>query len=60
MTRHHDIIEVEGQVHHETEKAYLFSTDGEKKVWLAKSMCEWNGESIMELPEWVAVEKGLV
>lgn len=72
MSRNHDIITIDGQIHHETDNAYLFTNgdtekDGRtlKKFWLPKSQCEWDptenpfvGE--MQMPEWLAEEKGLV
>lgn len=51
----------------ETERAYLVDVgktkSGNEKlpdlVWLPKSQCDWDGEE-MQLPEWLAMEKGLV
>jgi len=62
MTKNHKITEVEGEVFHETDKAYLFSTeDRAAAVWLPKSMCEWDeSDDTMQLPEWLAEEKGLI
>lgn len=62
-----DLIDVTLQVHHETDKAFLVSDDGDrtKAVWVAKSQCE-RGDSkssgIFEfsMPEWLATEKGFV
>jgi hypothetical protein len=68
MPKKHDIIEITGEVLHETEDAYLF-TDGTKEkdgkntvnVWLPKSQCEWDkGDKTMQLPEWLALDKGLI
>jgi hypothetical protein len=36
MKRNHDIIEIAGELRHETEKAYQFY-DGSKTVWVPKS-----------------------
>jgi len=33
MTKNHDIIDVAGELRHETEKAYLLF-DGTKEVWV--------------------------
>lgn len=64
----HDIIEISGEVHHETDNAYLF-TDGSvdqtgialNKFWLPKSQCDWDARAReMSLPEWLAEEKGLI
>jgi hypothetical protein len=54
------LIDLYGRVEVETEKAFLFF-DGTKKVWLPKSQCEWDVDSKeMTVPEWLAMEKGLI
>ena len=58
MKKNHDIIEVAVDLKHETEKAYLI-TDGDKDHWLPKSQCEFE-DGIMQMPEWLAMEKGLI
>ena len=56
----HSLTDVAGEVRAETEKAYQFY-DGSVTVWLPKSQCEWDArDKTMTLPEWLAVEKGLV
>ena len=58
--KEYDIIEIAGELRHETEKAYLLF-DGDKEVWLPKSSCEWDGHSkTMQMPEWLAHTKGLI
>ncbi len=65
MVKNHDIVEIPGTVHHETAAAYLFSGEdadngqGAEKVWLPKSQCEY-GEGVMQMPEWLAIEKELI
>lgn len=54
-----DLVDIEGKVRNETEKAYLF-WDGNVEVWLPKSQCEWDGDCVMTMPEWLAVDKELV
>ena len=60
-----DIIDIEGQIHAKTERAILFSDDGEKDgaVWLPLSQVEVDmragGAATVTLPEWLAVERGL-
>ena len=59
-----NLVELTLQLHHETDRAILVS-DGDAKVWLAKSQCEHspaNERGIVQvtLPEWLATEKGLV
>ena len=55
-----DLVDLEGEIVGETEKAYRFK--GERNTtWLPKSQCEWNeDESTMTMPEWLAIEKELV
>lgn len=55
-------VEIDGEVLHETEKAYLFdSGHGPDAVWLPKSMVEWNpDEKKMTLPQWFAEKKEIV
>ena len=58
--KNHDIIEIAGELRHETDKAYLLF-DGDKKVWLPKAQCEWDeGSKTMQMPEWLAMERGLI
>lgn len=59
-----DLVDIALQVHHETERAYLVSSDGnrEEAVWLPKSQCDQTkalGKGAFEftMPEWLAVEK---
>lgn len=55
-----ELVDIEGEVHVETEKAYLFY-DGKISVWLPKSQCQWDKEaSIMTMTEAYATEKELV
>ncbi len=59
-------IEIYMEIHHETDKAFLVSEDGENKVWLPKSQVETDqdcgsGDSVVfRIPEWLAFEKELI
>jgi len=46
---------------HETDAAWLFDVAG-SEVWLPKSNCEYTPGRIktVEVPEWLAIDKGLV
>jgi len=66
-----NIIDLTLQEHHRTKAAILVSDDGEEKnaVWLPLSQCEVaempgtgaaRGLVLVTLPEWLAVERGLV
>jgi len=57
-------IEVCVEIESETDQAYLVN-DGDKTVWLPKSQIQsetFEGEVLatLEIPEWLAVKKGLV
>lgn len=66
-----DLTDIEVQVHHQTDRAYLVSTSGERDeaVWIPKSACEFEktrGQHVgrllrgtLTLPEHIAIEKGL-
>lgn len=65
MTRS-NIIDIEVELHHRTERAALVSLDGdrERAVWLPLSQIEIEvlpgPLSIVSLPERLAIDKGLV
>lgn len=60
------LVDIAVQVHHQTEKAILVSDDGdkEKAVWVPLSQCEVEhgkrGTATLTLPEWMALDKGLI
>ena len=59
------IIDIEGVVHYRTEKAILFSNDGNhaNAVWLPLSQIEVEDDHpiwVVTLPEQIALEKGLI
>lgn len=61
-----NLIDLTVQVHHMTDRAVLISDTGETDdaVWLPLSQCEVlqrpNCMAIVTMPEWLAVERGLV
>lgn len=60
-----DLIDVAVQLHHESQKAWLVSDDGDRDnaIWIPKSQAELEPKGkahILTLPEWLATEKGLV
>lgn len=60
-----DLIEVAVQLHHETEKAWLVSDDGDRTraVWIPKSQAEIDAKGKhheLTMPEWLALDKGLI
>jgi hypothetical protein len=44
---------------HETDAAFLVN-DGDKDYWLPKKLTEDNGDGTFTIPEWMAIEKGIV
>lgn len=55
-----DLVDVEGEIKRETEKAYLID-NGSVEEWVPKSQCEWNqDEGTFTMPEYIAKEKGLI
>ena len=68
VKRNHDIVEVSCSVVKETPAAYLIDaglTKADKVtpayVWVPKSECEWDdGDKTMQMPEWLATDKGLI
>jgi hypothetical protein len=62
-----DLLDLTLQLHAETPKALLVSDDGVQKnaVWLPLSQIEYekkpgSGLVVVTLPEWLALDKGLV
>ena len=59
-----EMVEVDVKILLETKEALLVF-DGDNEVWLPKSQIEYDffekGKEItIEIPEWIAIEKGLV
>jgi len=61
-----DLLDIDVELHHETDAAYRVSTNGEDKnaIWIPKSQCEMerqrNGAFILTCTERVAIDKGLI
>lgn len=61
-----DVIDIEVQLHARTDRAILASDDGDKSkaVWLPLSQVEVEmkpgGTATVTLPEWLALDKGLI
>ena len=49
----------EAELKHETANAYLVN-DGDNDYWLPKKLIENNGDGTFTIPEWLAVDKGIV
>lgn len=59
----HNLTDIACEIKHQTAAAYLIN-DGLKEVWLPKSLTEVNDEDpknfSVTIPEWLAMEKGLI
>jgi hypothetical protein len=56
-----DLVDIPGKVDIETPLAYRFYDGRNEAVWLPKSQCEWDaGTQTMTMPEWLALDKGLI
>ena len=53
------LVDVAAELRHETKAAFLLF-DGDRRVWVPKSMVENNGDGTFTLPEWLAIEKDLI
>lgn len=65
--KNHDIIDLEGIIKHETEKAILFvSADTGKEAWIPKSVVEIDEYDLtsraatIQIPESMALDKELI
>lgn len=54
-----DLVDLEARLIHETEKAWLLETENEPSIWIAKSLGEFDGETLT-IPKRIAQEKGLI
>ena len=59
VKRQHDIIEIAAEKRHETEAAFLLF-DGDREVRVPKSLVQDDGDGTFQMPEWLALEKGLI
>jgi hypothetical protein len=59
MSNKQRLVDLELEVKHETEKAWLV-TDGEREVWLPKSLVENNEDGTFTMPEYLAQDKELI
>lgn len=65
------LIDVAAELRHETDKAYLVydgrseikkgdTEPSELRIWLPKSMVEYDGKGEFTMPEWLALDKGFI
>ena len=59
-------IEICAEIIKETDAAFLISDDGDKEVWIPKSLVETDQDGgpgdtiIFTMPEWLAIKNGFV
>lgn len=53
-----NLVDIDGEIRARTEKAIQFY-DGNQTVWLPLSQIEIDGSTVT-MPEWLALEKGLI
>lgn len=54
------LTDITADLKHETEKAFLINNDRGEDVWLPKQFVENNSDGTFTMPEWLAIDKGLV
>lgn len=66
-----NLIDISAELCHETDKAYLVydgrseikkgdTSASELRIWLPKSMVEYDGNKTFTMPEWLALDKGFI
>lgn len=61
MKKNHDLVDIEADLIHQTDAAYLIKNDRGEKVWLQKSVVAYNeDDKVFTMPENYAIDKGLV
>lgn len=53
------LFDFSAELKHKTDRAYLVN-DGDKDFWLPKQFTENNGDGTFTIPEWLAIDKGIV
>ena len=53
------LVDIAAEIKVETAKAWLLF-DGAREVWVPKSQVENNGDGTFTMPEWLALDKGLL
>ena len=52
-------VDIAAEFRRDTDKGICLF-DGDQEVWLPKSQVEDNGDGTYSMPEWLAMEKGLI
>jgi hypothetical protein len=59
MARRNELVDVAGEIRAQTDRAIQFY-DGSRTVWLPRSQIEINDDDTVTMPEWLALDKGLI
>jgi hypothetical protein len=54
------IVDIEGEIREPGTALAVQFYDGERTVWLPRSQIEINDDGTVSMPEWLAMEKGLI
>ena len=54
------LAEVDATCLHDTDDAFLLDHGGKDSVWVPKSLVDDNGDGTFTMPEWLAMEKGII
>lgn len=55
------LVDISCELLHETDRAWLITDDGEREVWIPKTLAEWDGDAKeLTMPEWLAKREGLI
>ncbi len=64
-----ELIDIAAELRHETDAAYLIydgrtkvekGEPSELRIWVPKSMVEYDGKQTFTMPEWLAKDKGFI
>lgn len=55
-----DLVDIEGEVREPGTDLAIRFYDGQRTVWLPRSQIEIGDDGTVTMPEWLAMEKGLI
>ncbi len=59
MAKNHNIVEIGGEILVDRPAAILLEYNG-RKEWVPKSQCQIDEDGTVQMPEWLALEKGFI
>lgn len=60
MIKNHNIITLKINIMMSSGSAMMFENLKGQKVWVPKSLCEYDNDGELQIPEWLALDKGLI